>query len=276
MGRLGEGDGMRIGEVLKSTRTRQGLDIRTVEERTKIRIKYLRALESEDWQILPSPAYAKGFLRTYASLLGLDAEAIVDEYRRQVETELPARPFGEPVLESRPRPMGEPRRLGWAGIAGLVVVGVLVVLLVIGLVGGDGGDETTPRGDRAEKREQRQERKREQRQRERRRERRQAAAAAAEAERITLRLELSSGVQVCLVNGAGDALIDDQLLSAGSEERFEAKSFELRFPSGYDRGQFVLSLNGMRTRVPETQGPTAFEVTRPAKLEQVEFESGCP
>lgn len=268
MGRLGEGDGMRIGEVLKSTRTRQGLDIRTVEERTKIRIKYLRALESEDWQVLPNPAYAKGFLRTYASLLGLDAEAIVDEFRRQVESQMPPQPFGEPVLASPRQPMGEPRRLGGIGFAVLAVVGVLVVLLVIGLVGGDGGEETVPRGDRAEKREERQ---RERRQRERRQE-----AAEAEAERITLNLELASDVQVCLVNGAGDALIDDQVLSAGSEERFEAKTFGLRFPSGYDRGQFVLSLNGERTRVPETQGPTAFEITGPAKLEQVEFESGCP
>jgi cytoskeletal protein RodZ len=275
MGRLGEGDGMRIGEVLKSTRTRQGLDIRTVEERTKIRIKYLRALESEDWQVLPSPAYAKGFLRTYASLLGLDAEAIVDEFRRQVESQMPSQPFGEPVLASPRQPMGEPRRLGGIGFAVLAVIGVLVVLLVIGLVGGDGGDETVPRGDRAERREQRQERQRERRQRERRQERRQEAAEA-EAEQITLNLELTSDVQVCLVSGAGDALIDDQLLSAGSEERFEAKTFGLRFPSGYDRGQFVLSLNGKRTRVPETQGPTAFEITGPAKLEQVEFESGCP
>jgi hypothetical protein len=78
MARPDEGGGMRIGEVLKGARTRQGLDIGTVEERTKIRTKYLRALEAEDWERLPSPAYAKGFLRTYSNLLGLDADAIVD------------------------------------------------------------------------------------------------------------------------------------------------------------------------------------------------------
>ncbi len=76
---------MRIGEVLKRSRTRQGIEIRDVEERTKIRTKYLRALESEDWDLLPDPAYAKAFLRTYAQLLGLDADAIGDAYRRQVE-----------------------------------------------------------------------------------------------------------------------------------------------------------------------------------------------
>ena len=80
-----EADGLPIGEVLKRTRTRRKLDIRTVEERTKIRIKYLRALENEEWEVLPAPAYAKGFLRTYAQFLGLDGDALVDEYRRTVE-----------------------------------------------------------------------------------------------------------------------------------------------------------------------------------------------
>ena len=80
-----EADGLPIGEVLKRTRTRRKVDIRTVEERTKIRIKYLRALENEEWEVLPGPAYAKGFLRTYAQFLGLDGDALVDEYRRTVE-----------------------------------------------------------------------------------------------------------------------------------------------------------------------------------------------
>src|SRR5207247_268593 len=53
-------DGLRIGEALFRARTGQGMDVRTAEERTKIRIKYLRALESEDWDGLPSPAYTRG------------------------------------------------------------------------------------------------------------------------------------------------------------------------------------------------------------------------
>ncbi|MEO8092294.1 MAG: helix-turn-helix domain-containing protein [bacterium] len=76
---------MRIGEALKRSRTAQGIEIREVEERTKIRTKYLRALESESWEALPDPAYAKAFLRTYAQVLGLDADALVGAYRRQVE-----------------------------------------------------------------------------------------------------------------------------------------------------------------------------------------------
>ena len=76
---------LHIGEVLKGTRTRLGVDIATLERDTKIRAKYLRALENEEWDTLPGPTYVKAFLRTYASYLGLDAEALVDEYRRTIE-----------------------------------------------------------------------------------------------------------------------------------------------------------------------------------------------
>ena len=62
---------MRIGEV--RARRDSGIDIAEVEERTKIRTKYLRALENEDWEVLPG-RLRKGFMRTYAHLLGLDAE----------------------------------------------------------------------------------------------------------------------------------------------------------------------------------------------------------
>ncbi|TMK74408.1 MAG: hypothetical protein E6G49_03875 [Actinobacteria bacterium] len=82
----GRNDGrLEIGEVLRSTRARLDRDIYTAERETKIGRKYLEALENEDWDVLPAPAYVKGFLRTYAGYLGLDADALVDEYRRTIE-----------------------------------------------------------------------------------------------------------------------------------------------------------------------------------------------
>src|SRR4051795_9288849 len=122
-----EGDGLPIGEVLKRTRSRQKVDIRTVEAETKVRIKYLRALENEEWDVLPGPAYAKGFLRTYADFLGLDGDALVDEYRRTVESSLGAEAphsFAEPLLEYRVRPGEQPRRPWASRIAVLVALGV--------------------------------------------------------------------------------------------------------------------------------------------------------
>src|SRR3954464_216126 len=69
-----------IGAQLRETRMRRRIDISEVEAATKIRAKYLRALENEEWSVLPGPTYVKTFLRTYAEFLGLDAHLLVDEY----------------------------------------------------------------------------------------------------------------------------------------------------------------------------------------------------
>src|ERR1700752_899143 len=125
-----EVSGLPIGEVLKSARTRQRIDIQTVEEQTKIWTKYLRALENEQWEVLPGHPYAKGFLRTYAQFLGLDPDALVDEYRRTGESSPGATArvgFAEPVLEPR-RPLA-PSRPRWAlRVVAIVVVGGIVAV----------------------------------------------------------------------------------------------------------------------------------------------------
>ena len=64
---------------------RQRLDIADVEARTKIRAKYLRALENEEFGMLPGPTFVKTFLRTYAEMLGLDPHVLVEEYRASYE-----------------------------------------------------------------------------------------------------------------------------------------------------------------------------------------------
>jgi cytoskeletal protein RodZ len=69
-----------IGNSLRETRLRQGFDFPEVEHVTKIRAKYLRALEDERFELLPSHTYVKGFLRSYAEYLGLDGQLYVDEY----------------------------------------------------------------------------------------------------------------------------------------------------------------------------------------------------
>src|ERR671914_2404398 len=74
-----------IGETLREARMRRRLDISEVEQRTKIRAKYLRALENEDWGTLPGPTYVKTFLRTYAEVLGVDGHLLVEEYRANHE-----------------------------------------------------------------------------------------------------------------------------------------------------------------------------------------------
>jgi len=69
-----------IGYSLRAARERQGIGFPEIELATKIRAKYIRALEEEDFDSLPADAYARGFLRVYADYLGLDGEIYVDEY----------------------------------------------------------------------------------------------------------------------------------------------------------------------------------------------------
>src|SRR6476469_2022849 len=113
-----------IGSTLRETRIRKKIDITTVEAATKIRAKYLRAIENEEWNVLPGPTYVKTFLRTYAQYLGLDAHLLVGEYAARFEEpedlELPA--FSrEPRVRNQVRRVGPPSRLAITGIVVLVI-----------------------------------------------------------------------------------------------------------------------------------------------------------
>jgi len=93
-----------IGEILKQTRLDRKLTVKSVSEATAIRAKFLDALEADDFDSLPSPVQARGFLRIYAEFLGLDAEPLLADLRGEVvpeeaipaETDIPGSP-GEEV-----------------------------------------------------------------------------------------------------------------------------------------------------------------------------------
>src|SRR5437899_10622066 len=93
-----------IGETLRDARMRARIDVSEIEAKTKIRAKYLRALENEEWSLLPGPTFVKSFLRTYAQALGLDGKALVEEYRLNHES--PADAGLEPVTSSPRRQRG--------------------------------------------------------------------------------------------------------------------------------------------------------------------------
>ena len=76
-----------IGSSLRAARMRQKLELSQAERDTRIRAKYLGALEDERFDVLPGPAYTKGFLRTYADYLGLDAQRFLDEYKTRFAAE---------------------------------------------------------------------------------------------------------------------------------------------------------------------------------------------
>ncbi|HEY5816206.1 MAG TPA: helix-turn-helix domain-containing protein, partial [Solirubrobacterales bacterium] len=95
-----------IGATLREARIRRKIELSEVEAAIKIRVRYLLAIENEEWDVLPGVAYTRGFVRTYAYYLGLDGERLADEYRHGV-----APPGGdrvpkrvEPVPAAAPRP----------------------------------------------------------------------------------------------------------------------------------------------------------------------------
>ena len=91
-----------IGNSLREARLRQGLDLARVEDDTKIRARYLQALEDERFDVLPAETYVKGFLRTYAEYLGLDGQLYVDEFNsRFVSDERDFRPRRSSVRPQR-------------------------------------------------------------------------------------------------------------------------------------------------------------------------------
>jgi cytoskeletal protein RodZ len=82
-----------IGSSLRQARQQRRLDLADVERSTRIRAKYLNALEEERFEVLPGAAYVRGFLRTYADALGLDGNLLVEAYNdlhAPPEDELPA------------------------------------------------------------------------------------------------------------------------------------------------------------------------------------------
>jgi len=129
-----------IGATLRATRMSARIDVSEIEAQTKIRAKYLRALENEEWDLLPGPTFVRSFLRTYAQALGLDGKALVEEYRLNYER--PSEAALEPIVStpsSSPSRARVPSRPSRGYMALIAVVSVVIVLLVIGLLSGGGG-----------------------------------------------------------------------------------------------------------------------------------------
>jgi hypothetical protein len=122
-----------IGSSLREARTRQGLDFPEMETRTKVRAKYLRLLEEEQFELLPAHTYIKGFLRTYADSLGLDGQLYVDEYNSRFvvgEEETQVRTRRAPPTTSRSRARRRERRESRVVVLALAAIAVVTALVI--------------------------------------------------------------------------------------------------------------------------------------------------
>jgi len=242
-----------IGETLREARMRAKIDVADVEASTKIRAKYLRALENEEWRLLPGPTFVRTFLRTYADYLGLDSKLLVEEYRVHHErpSELDLAPIAPSMGSERMRLPGPPR-LSRAWVVGLALVGLIVALIALGsLNGGKSNDNanvptqaakaprsTTPR----------------------------PAGAPARPKPTTVRLAIvpTDAVYVCLVDGSGKALIDGQVLQPGGPSTtYRAKRLRVLF----GHGPQTMKVNGRTVAVPARSDPIGYELTARSRRE---------
>lgn len=231
---------------------RQRIDITEAEADTKIRGKYLRALENEEWALLPGPTFVKSFLRTYADYLGLDGRTLVEEFKLKYE-----RPEMQAIVPPRPREPGR-RQRPRGGVNGpsprgrlwLVLALVAVVLIGLFALGRGDGDEDSG-GRTTTTTEQRRPR---------------SGGAPAETERTagtpskvaTLRILPTGQVYACLRNAAGRRLLDGVVLQPGEQtQTFRSRRLLLTLGNGDAR----LVVNGRTRSVPEVREGVGYEIT---------------
>jgi cytoskeleton protein RodZ len=231
-----------IGDTLREARMRQRLDIADVEAKTKIRAKYLRALENEEFGMLPGPTFVKTFLRSYAEVLGLDPHLLVEEYRARYEPrdEIEAlQPLGPPGL-GRDRRRRSPPPGPWLVLA-LGVLAVLGTLLVIGLVGDDEGGDGSQAQERTTT--------------ERRRQRTEREQPPPRPRRVVLRIAPLAETYVCMDTGAGTDIRFEGIIT--SPETFRGKRLRVNLGNT----SVEVTKNGKRVDVGGGPDPVGFEFT---------------
>lgn len=238
-----------IGATLREARMRQRIDISEIEAQTKIRAKYLRALENEEWELLPGSTFVKSFLRTYAEALGLDARLLIEEYKLRHE-----RPSEHELLPIAPPSQREGRRRGPpSGAARDVIVAALVVALVALLIalgssgggsdvrtsakpGGNGGAGAAPTTTAAP-----------------------ARPSPAKPRLVRLAVEPIAPVWVCLQGAGNRRLIPGRVVAPGEKlPTFRSRRFEITLGNG----SVVLRVNGRALQVPEVSNPIGYSIDR--------------
>jgi cytoskeleton protein RodZ len=241
-----------VGTILRTARNRRKVELSEVEAATRIRLRYLRAIEEEEWDVLPGGFYTRGFIRTYAAFLRLDGERLVEDYRNQVERWHRA-PTEQTQVQSGD---GNPsqRRLG-VPVAGLIVAAVLAVA-VIAIVaipsgGGDGRSPATPGSSAVGKKGDAQPQK----------------AEPKPKPGVSVRLAANAEVWVCMLNGGGKELVDGLILEAGSEEGpFHSGSFTVSFGNG----EVTMLIDGREAEIAETSSPVGYTIDSSGRLTELD------
>ena len=239
-----------IGSTLRDARNRRKIDLSEVEDAIKIRVRFLRAIENEEWDVLPGEIYNRAFIKTYASYLGLDGERLAEDYSAETGTRgTPDRPPSriEPALSAR-------RSSGRSGVGGRVLLVVVVaaligILVAIGLASG-GGDSTSKKSGsaRAGKGHSK------------------GAVAKTAAPGVAVSIEATDEVWVCLLDAGGEPVINGQILAAGETEGpFHSREFSAAFGNG----SVEMEIDGSPANLPASSSPIGFSVDENGHLEKL-------
>jgi cytoskeleton protein RodZ len=239
-----------IGATLREERMRSRIDITEIEAQTKIRAKYLRALENEEWDLLPGPTYVKTFLRTYADALGLDGRMLVEEYKLRHErlSDVDLQPISPRRAGDRDR---KRRRFPRLGLVAIVLVALVAALYALGR----GADDDEPRGGGTPVAT-------------------QSTTPAttttttpARVEPARLRLTATGTVVVCVQAADGRLLVNGRTLQEGqATETFRSRRFLLRLSNG----QVRLRVNGRTRQIPPNQSELGYQISRTGKITGLE------
>lgn len=239
-----------IGETLREARSRRKVDLSQVEAAIKIRVRYLQALENEEWDALPGGAYTRGFIRTYAAYLGLDGDRLADDFRREVE------PLGERVPK-RVEPVPTGARGGESRLSGRLLIAAVCLVLVAAVVGiavaGGGGEKGSSKqsrsaGAKAGKKQ-----------------RHKQATAARPG--VAMRLAATGEVWVCVLDAAEKPLVDGQILGEGEEAGpYRSSGFAMAFGNG----SVEVYVDGRPVEVEESSSPVGYAVDAEGRLTALE------
>jgi cytoskeleton protein RodZ len=241
-----------IGSTLREARMRAKIDISEVEAETKIRAKYLRALENEEWSLLPGSTFVKSFLRTYADYLGLDSRLLLEDYKARFEPVSTAelQPYKPQLGSRRERPA--PRGPGRGTVVAFVVALLVAALFALGKLfpsdSGDAGNAGQPRGTQTTTTTRTKTTTTQ----------RSAAAPSRSRRRVRLEVLATGSVWVCLLDARGRKLIGGRTVLPGEHlPTFNSRRFTVNFGNG----RAEMKVNGKTLPVADTGGPVGYSVT---------------
>jgi hypothetical protein len=260
-----------IGQTLREARMRRRIDMTEVESATKIRAKYLRALENEEWDLLPGPTFVRTFLRTYAEYLGLDPRVLVEEYRQRFDQ--PSTQDLTPFGAARRGAQARRKRTRLSALGPILVVGLGAVMLlgalyVLGSLGDDPETPATPNavreseptpgsngngngggqggGGNGSGKDKQQDGKQQR------------------PKRVEVQLVATGPVYVCLVDAGGRQVIDEETLEPGTRtQTYRSKSFRTNFGNSNLR----MRVDGRSYPVAESADPVGY-LLRPGRKPQ--------